>query len=153
LGIECARTVGDTYNFNLPADFLRWQPTIHLFGKTNYIPNDTANDRRELTNFYQLPTDFLNAKSLALYYVWGHSWEYDGPSNKWAEVEKFFKMVAKNQDICYTTQIELVDYINGYKNLKFSVDKTLVTNRSSINIFLKINGKVFTIEAGSTKQL
>ena len=153
LGIECARTVGDTYNFNLPADFLRWQPTIHLLGKTNYIPNDTANDRRELTNFYQLPTDFLNAKSLALYYVWGHSWEYDGPSNKWAEVEKFFKMVAKNQDICYTTQIELVDYINGYKNLKFSVDKTLVTNRSSINIFLKINGKVFTIEAGSTKQL
>ncbi|MEI7727446.1 MAG: polysaccharide deacetylase family protein, partial [Bacteroidota bacterium] len=141
LGIEYARTVGDTYNFSIPADFLKWQPTIHLFGKTHYIPNDTANDRRELGQFYQLTTDFLKANSLALFYVWGHSWEYEGPGNKWAEVEKFFKMVSKNPDIYYTTQIGLVDYINAFKNLKFSVDKTLVTNLSSINVFIKMKGK------------
>jgi len=153
LGIEYGRTVGDTYNFSIPTDFLAWQPSIHLFGKTNYIPNDTANDRRELAQFYQLTTDFLNSKSLALYYVWGHSWEYEGTGNKWAEVEKFFKMIAKNPDIYYTTQIGLVDYINAFKGLKFSVDKTMVTNLSSINVFIKMNGKVFTIEAGSTKRL
>jgi len=153
LGIEYARTVGDTYNFSMPVDLLKWQPTIHLFGKTNYIPNDTANDSRELAQFYQLATDFLKANSLALFYVWGHSWEYEGPGNKWAEVEKFFKMVSKNPDIYYTTQIGLVDYINAFKNLKFSVDKTMVSNLSSITVFVKINGKVYTIEAGSTKQL
>jgi len=153
LGIEYGRTVGDTYNFSIPTDFLAWQPSIHLFGKTNYIPNDTANDRRELAQFYQLTTDFLNSKSLALYYVWGHSWEYEGTGNKWAEVEKFFKMIAKNPDIYYTTQIGLVDYINAFKGLKFSVDKTMVTNLSSINVFIKMNGKAFTIEAGSTKRL
>ncbi len=153
LGIEYGRTVGDTYNFSIPTDFLTWQPSIHLFGKTNYIPNDTANDRRELAQFYQLTTDFLNSKSLALYYVWGHSWEYEGTGNKWAEVEKFFKMIAKNPDIYYTTQIGLVDYINAFKGLKFSVDKTMVTNLSSINVFIKMNGKAFTIEAGSTKRL
>jgi peptidoglycan/xylan/chitin deacetylase (PgdA/CDA1 family) len=144
LGIEYARTVGDTYNFGFPTDFLKWQPTIHMFGKTNYIPNETANDRRELAQFYQLTTDFLKANSLALFYVWGHSWEYEGPGNKWAEVEKFFKIVSKNPDICYTTQIGLVDYLNAFKNLKFSVDKSMVTNLSSINVFVKINGKVFT---------
>jgi len=153
LGIEYARTVGDTYNFSMPTEYLKWQPTIHLFGKTNYIPNDTANDRRELEHFYQLTNDFLNANSLALFYVWGHSWEYEGLGNKWAEVEKFFKMVSKNPDICYTTQIDLVDYINAFKNLKFSVDKTVVTNLSSIEVFIKIDGKVLTIEAGSTKRL
>jgi peptidoglycan/xylan/chitin deacetylase (PgdA/CDA1 family) len=153
LGIEYARTVGDTYNFSLPTDFLKWQPTIHLFGKTNYIPNDSINDKKELQTFYQLTNDFLKANSFALFYIWGHSWEYDGPGNKWAEVEKFFRMVSKNPDIYYTTQIELVDYINAFKNLKFSVDKSMVTNLSSINVFVKINGKVFTIEAGSTKQL
>jgi len=153
LGIEYARTVGDTYNFSMPVDFLKWQPTIHLFGKTNYIPNDTANDSRELAQFYQLTTDFLKANSLALFYVWGHSWEYEGPGNKWAEVENFFKMVSTNPEVCYTTQIGLVDYINAFKNLKFSVDKTMVTNLSSINVFVKMNGKVFTIEAGCTKQL
>ena len=153
LGIEYARTVGDTYNFSIPVDMLKWQPTIHLFGKTNYIPNDTANDRRELAQFYQLTTDFLKANSLALYYVWGHSWEYDGPGNKWAEVEKFFKMISNNPDICYTTQIALVDYINAFKNLKFSVDKTMVTNLGSIDVFVKMNGKVYTIEGGRTKML
>ncbi|MBK7095904.1 MAG: polysaccharide deacetylase family protein [Saprospiraceae bacterium] len=153
LGIEYARTVGDTYNFSLPADFLEWQPTIHLFGKTNYIPNDTLNDRRELDEFYRLTTDFLKANSLALFYVWGHSWEYEGPGNKWAEVENFFKMVSRNPDIFYTTQTGLLDYINAFKNLRFSVDKSMVTNLSSIDVFIKINNKVFTVEAGSTKQL
>ena len=153
LGIEYARTVGDTYNFGMPTDFLKWQPTIHLFGKTNYIPNDTANDSRELAQFYQLTADFLKANSLALFYVWGHSWEYEGPGNKWAEVEKFFKMVSRNPDTFYTTQIGLTDYINAYKNLKFSVDKSMVTNLSSIDVFVKINGKAFPIEAGKTKTL
>ncbi|MDO9256698.1 MAG: polysaccharide deacetylase family protein, partial [Bacteroidales bacterium] len=148
LGIEYARTVGDTYNFSMPVDFLKWQPTIHLFGKTNYIPNDTANDKRELGQFYRLTTDFLKANSLALFYVWGHSWEYEEPGNKWAEVEKFFKMVSQNPEIYYTMQIGLVDYLNAFKNLKFSVDKDMVTNLSSIDVFVKINGKVFTIEAG-----
>lgn len=153
LGIEYARTVGDTYNFGMPTDFLKWQPTIHLFGKTNYIPNDTANDSRELAQFYQLTTDFLKANSLALFYVWGHSWEYEGLGNKWAEVEKFFKMVSQNPDIFYTTQIGLVDYINAFNDLRFTVDKSMVTNLSSTDVYIKINGKVFTIEAVSTKQL
>ena len=153
LGIEYARTVGDTYNFNMPTDYLKWQPTIHLFGKTNYIPNDTENDKRELGQFYQLTSDFLKANSLALFYIWGHSWEYEGPGNKWAEVEKFFKMISQNPEIYYTTQIGLVDYINAFKNLKFSVDKNMVTNLSSIDVSVKIGNKVYTIEAGSTKQL
>lgn len=153
LGIEYARTVGDTYNFSMPDDMLKWQPTIHLFGKTNYIPNDTANDSKELAQFYRLTTDFLKVNSLALFYVWGHSWEYEGPGNKWAEVENFFKMVSKNPEICYTTQIGLTDYINAFKNLRFSVDKTMVTNLSSIDVYVKINGEVHAIEAGRTKIL
>ena len=153
LGIEYARTVDDTYNFSMPTEYLKWHPTIHLFGKTNYIPNDTENDKKELAQFYQLTTDFLKANSLALFYVWGHSWEYEGPGNKWAEVEKFFKMISQNPEIYYTTQIGLVDYSNAFKNLKFSVNKDMVTNVSSIDVFVKIGGKVYTIEAGSTKQL
>jgi len=88
-----------------------------------------------------------------LFYVWGHSWEYEGAGNKWAEVEKFFKMISKNPDIYYTTQIGLVDYINAFKNLKFSVDKSMVTNLSSINVFIKMKGKTLEIEAGRTKHI
>jgi hypothetical protein len=62
-------------------------------------------------------------------------------------------MVSKNPEIFYTTQIGLVDYINAFKNLKFSVDKSMVTNLSSIDVFVKMNGKLITIGAGCIKQL
>lgn len=153
LGIEYARTVDDTYNFGIPPDFLKWNPTIHQFGKAYFKSNDPENDKKELEGFYLVINNFLKTDSLALLDVWGHSWENDGAGDRWAEMEKFFKMVYKNPKIYYTSQIGLVDYINAFQNLKFSVDKSMVTNLSSMNVFIKTNGKVFNIEAGSTKCL
>ena len=149
IGIEYARTVADSYNFSIPKDFLRWEPSIHQFGKAYFIPNDSANDKKELAIFYKLVGDFLKSEALALFDVWGHSWENDGDGNRWVEMEKFFKLVAKRNDIHYTTQIDLVDYINAYKNLKFSVDKKIVKNLSSIDVYIKMDGKVYKIGAGS----
>jgi peptidoglycan-N-acetylglucosamine deacetylase len=153
LGIEYARTVGDTYNFSMPADFLKWQPTIHLFGKTNYIPNDSANDRREMLHFYKLINDYLSTNELALLDVWGHSWEMGNNQIKWNETEKFFAMVANNPAIHYTTQIELVDYIHAFHNLKFSVDKNIVFNPGFITVYFRKNGKVYSIPSGMTINL
>jgi hypothetical protein len=149
IGIEYARTVADSYNFSIPKDFLRWEPSIHQFGKAYFIPNDSANDKKELAIFYKLVGDFLKSDALALFDVWGHSWENDGDGNRWVEMENFFKQVSKRNDIHYTTQIDLVDYINAYKNLKFSVDKKIVKNLSSIDVYIKMDGKVYKIGAGS----
>jgi peptidoglycan-N-acetylglucosamine deacetylase len=150
LGIEYARTVKDTYSFGIPDEFLKWDPTIHQFGKAYFTPDNPESDKKELAGFYQVVSHFLKTDSLALLDVWGHSWENDGAGDRWTEMEKFFKMVSRNPDICYTTQIGLVDYINAFKNLKFSVDKSMVTNLSSINVFIKMNFKALKIEAGST---
>lgn len=148
LGIEYARTVGDTYNFSIPDDFLKWHPSIHLFGKTNYIPNDTANDRKELSGFYQLMNDFISTRELALLDVWGHSWEMGNNQSKWDETEKFFKMLANNPTIHYTTQINVVDYIKAFRNLRFSVEKSMVYNQSSSTIFFKLNNKIYSVLPG-----
>ena len=43
--------------------------------------------------------------------------------------------------------------IQAFKNLKFSVDKSFVTNLSSINVFIKMKGEAFNIEPGSTRLL
>lgn len=51
LGIEYARTVGDTYNFEIPKDFLRWQPTMHQFCKAYWEPNQPEKDKIELDLF------------------------------------------------------------------------------------------------------
>lgn len=148
LGIEYARTVGDTYNFSIPTDFLKWQPTIHLFGKTNYIPNDTANDRKEMVQFYQVINEFSSTKQLAVLDVWGHSWEMGNDQHKWDETEKLFNLLANKSTIYYTTQIDLVDYINAFHNLKFSVEKNMVYNQSSLTIYFKLNNKTYSVLPG-----
>jgi peptidoglycan/xylan/chitin deacetylase (PgdA/CDA1 family) len=150
LGIEYARTVGDTYNFSIPTDFLKWQPTIHLFGKTYYKPNDFENDKKELSFFYQVINEFNSSKQLSVLDVWGHSWEMGTNQSKWAETEKFFKMLANNAAIHYTTQIDLVDYIKAFRSLKFSVEKTMVYNPSSLTIFFKLNSTIYTVLPGKT---
>jgi hypothetical protein len=150
LGVEYARTVADTYNFSIPKNFLMWHPSIHQFGKAFFKPNDEANNKKELNIFYIFVSDFLKADSIVLLDVWGHSWENNGDGNRWVEMEKFFKLISRNNDIFYTTQIYLVDYINAYKNLKFSVDKTMIENHSAIDVYIKLESKSYKIPAGST---
>ena len=150
LGIEYARTVDDSYGFKIPENFLQWHPTVHQFAKAYWKPNDPENDKKELDRYYQLINDFINTKELALLDIWGHSWEMGNNQSHWDETEKFFKLLANNSAIHYTTQIDLVDYINAFRNLKFSVEKSMVTNPSALTIFFKKNGKTYSVLPGKT---
>jgi peptidoglycan/xylan/chitin deacetylase (PgdA/CDA1 family) len=153
LGIEYARTVGDSYTFEIPKDFLRWHPTIHQFAKAYWEPNQPEKDKKEMELFYKTIDDFLQTKELAILDIWGHSWEMGTEQNKWNETEKFFKLLANNSAVYYTKQIDLVDYINAYRNLKFSVNKDSVTNPSALTVYFKINDKTFSIPSGKTINL
>ena len=152
-GIEYARTVGDSYNFEIPKDYLRWHPTIHQFGKAYWETNQPEKDKKELAQFYKTIDDFMNTKELALLDIWGHSWEMGSDQKKWEEAEKFLKLLANKPTIYYTKQIDVVDYISAFKNLKFSVNKNIVFNPSTINVCFKINNTVYTVAAGTTKNL
>lgn len=153
LGIEYARTVGDSYNFEIPKDFLRWHPTIHQFAKAYWEPNQPEKDKKEMELFYKTIDDFLQTKEIAVLDIWGHSWEMGTDQNKWNETEKFFKLLANNSAVYYTKQIDLVYYINAYRNLKFSVNKDSVTNPSALTVCFKINDKTFSIPSGKTINL
>jgi len=153
LGIEYARTVDDTYNFKIPEKFLQWHPTIHQFAKAYFVEGKPDNDKKELERFYQVIDDFLTTKELALLDVWGHSWEMGSNTGKWDETEKFFKRVANNPAIHYTSHIDLVDYIKAFRNLKFSVEKNIVYNPGSMTVFFKIAGKSYSISPGKTESL
>ncbi len=152
LGIEYARTVNDTNNYKIPGDFLRWDPTIHQFGKTQWNKIDAEIDKSELEHYYRVIDGFLKADSPVLLDIWGHSWEL-GDAGKWAEIERTFKLLAHRPDTCYTTQIALVDYINAYKGLKFSVEKNIVLNQSSLDVFIKIGDKAYKVPAGASLSL
>ncbi len=150
LGIEYARTVDDSYGFKIPENFLQWHPTVHQFAKAYWKPNDPENDKKELDRYYQLINDFINTKDLVLLDIWGHSWEMGNNQNHWDETEKFFKLLANNSAIHYTTQIDLVDYINAFRNLKFSVEKNMVNNPSALTVFFKKGGKTYSVLPGKT---
>jgi peptidoglycan-N-acetylglucosamine deacetylase len=150
LGIEYARTVDDTYNYKIPLNFLKWHPTIHQFAKAYWEPNNPENDKKELAIFYKIINDFNATKELAILDVWGHSWEMGSDKMKWEETEKFFQLISNNSSIHYTKQIDLVDYINAFNNLKFSVEKNLVLNLSSISLFFKYNGKTYNVLPGKS---
>mgnify|MGYP006192412561 CR=1 FL=1 len=153
LGIEYARTVSDTYQFNIPSDFLRWHPTIHQFAKAYWEPNQPEKDAQELIQFYKVIDDFLQTKELAILDIWGHSWEMGADKKKWDETDKFFTLLSNNKYVHYSTQIDLVDYINAYRNLKFTVAKNYVTNSAAFSIFIKINTQIFELKAGTTTKL
>ena len=61
-----------------------------------------------------------------------------------------FKLLANNSAIHYTTQIDLVDYINAFRNLKFSVEKNMVNNPSALTVFFKKGGKIYSVLPGKT---
>ena len=82
--------------------------------------------------------------------VWGHSYEIGNDENKWNETEKFFKMISNNPSIYYAKQIDVVDYINAFNNLKFSVNKNIVMNPSSLTVFFKKDGKTYSVLPGKT---
>jgi peptidoglycan/xylan/chitin deacetylase (PgdA/CDA1 family) len=153
LGIEYARTVNDSYNFEIPKDFLKWHPTIHQFAKAYWEPNQPEIDKIEMGKFYTIIESFLESKELCVLDIWGHSWEMGNDVKKWEETEKFFQLLANHDNVYYTTQIKLVDYINAFRSLKFSVNKELVTNPSSQTVFIKINNQTISIPSGATVTL
>ena len=91
-------------------------------------------------------------RKLWLFYVWGHSYEFDDNDN-WDIIENFCKAASNLTDVWYATNIEIVDYLNAANSLKFSSKGTSVYNPSGIDVFMNINGEVVEIKKGNTIQL
>ena len=121
--------------------------------KLFWEPNNPENDKKELARFYQLIQEFINSKNLALFDLWGHSWEMSNDKAKWEETEKAFQLLANHSDILYTTQIDLVDYLKAFHLLQFSVDKNMVYNPSALTVYFKKSGKQYSVMSRKTIHL
>lgn len=152
-GMEYARIVEETRNFGLPNDFMRWQPSIHHFGRAYYDAKNSENDQKELAIFNKLTEDFLRADTLALYTVWGHSWEMGDSDAKWNDLEACFKQIATNKAVIALTMIEVVDYLKAYKQLKVSATDNSVFNPSPTTLFVSIAGKTYKIRPRKSLKL
>lgn len=105
LGIRYARTTNDTHSFALPADFLEWHPTCH-----DHDPQ-----------IWELTDRFLNDNNdeLKLFYIWGHSFEFDkNDSNRWEDMNRLCKELSGNEDIWYAANREICDYVTATRSIK-----------------------------------
>ena len=92
-GLHYARTVHSTNAFDLPEDLLQLPATCH----------HRAENLMDLAKqFVELQTD-----TPKLFYVWGHSYEFDFDDN-WDRIEEFFKYISGREDIFYGTNHEVL---------------------------------------------
>jgi len=140
-GYEYARVVETTGKFDIPSDFMEWRATAHHA------------DARLM----ELAEEFINDegffKRTKLFYLWGHSYEFDFEDN-WNVIEGFLDYVTQHRNkIWFATNVEICDYINAYRNLKYSVDGKMILNKSACTIWIDIYNQVYEIGAGETLNL
>ena len=80
-------------------------------------------------------------------YVWGHAKEFEVDGN-WDLIEEFCKMMSGREDIWYATNIEIVDYWNAVKQLRFSADCSMVYNPTAMKLWFAYDGEGVSIEPG-----
>lgn len=133
-GIICSRTTESTGGFGIPQDFLRWNPTCHH------------------TNVLQILPHFLNypySSGMPLFFVWGHSYEFDN-NNNWKIMEEFAQRVSGKEDVWYATNIEICCYIKAIHNLVTSADGKTFTNYSSTTVWFRYSDKLYPITPEET---
>ena len=137
-GIAYARTTVATEKFSLPTDWLRLPATCH-----HNNPRLMELARR----FLELD---LRSRPCALFYLWGHTYEFDHNDN-WNVIEEFCEYLGGHEDeIWYATSIEIYEYIEDFKRLVTSVDNTIVKNPTARTLWFRRGGEVCSIAPGQT---
>lgn len=144
LDIAYARTIGGDNNlFMLPEDFHAWTPTCHH-------DNPQVMERIEEFLNLDISTKAYHARRVSrLIYIWGHSYEFDRNDN-WEHIEKICKMLSNKEDIWYATNIEIYDYVQAYKSLRYSANGRMIYNPTLYTIWLDVDGKLYCVSSGET---
>ncbi|MBE5804819.1 MAG: polysaccharide deacetylase [Clostridiales bacterium] len=135
-GIRYARTVHSTHDFSMPQDWLRLGATCH-----HSDPQLMALADRFLAD----PASFCPR----LFYLWGHSYEFEADNN-WNVIEEFAEKMGGREDIWYATNIEICNYHLAYQKLEFSADGKTVFNPTATELWFNHRGTAYSIKPGET---
>ncbi len=139
LGIDYCRTTRSHGEFKLPTNFHEWSPTCHH-----------RDDLMARTETFAA----LNRAQLDLFYVWGHSYEFDQnlPQNSWSLIESFLaRMSELRESVWFATNLEIHDYLLALKRVRTSLDGRIVENQSHLAISLSFAGHKITLAPGERR--
>lgn len=144
LDIVYSRTArGDNNSFALPTDWLAWVPTAH---------HNHPEIFDWIDQFVKLDLSMKASASRRggkLFYVWGHSYEFDNDQN-WDRLETICQKFSVCDDIWYATNMEIYEYVTAYHSLVFSANRKRVYNPTLLKIWFDVDGVCYVIEPGQT---
>lgn len=139
LGMVYSRTTRSTNGFGIPEDFMQWHPTCHhkgdILNKLEYFKNPPR-----------------RVPCLMLFYVWGHSYEFNNDNN-WELIEEFCEKASGLDDVYYATNIEIYEYISALRRLVFGIDCRTVYNPSALTLWFTVDGRAVSVKPGETLKL
>lgn len=138
-GIVYARTVLYRENFALPEDWLRWEATC----------KHTSPQLMELAERF---VEKQPPSAPWLFYLWGHSYEFDWDDN-WNVIESFAEYMGNRNDIWYAANLEIYEYVEAYKRLVFSLDGNCVYNPTLFDLYFEKEKVMYCVHPGEHKVL
>lgn len=142
LGIVYSRTLaGDNNSFRLPTDWYAWMPTAH---------HNNPNLLKWADEFCAIKDEgYSAAREPRLFYLWGHSFEFDR-NNNWDVIENFLAKISDREDTWYATNIEIYEYVTAYNSLISSADGCTLYNPTLKTIWFWADEKTYAIQSGET---
>lgn len=138
-GIRYARTVVSTHSFALPKDWLRLEATCH---------HDDPALMSLADRFLTEPVKYASR----MFYLWGHAYEFEQHDN-WQVIRAFADRMAGRPDVWYATNIEICDYVEGWKRIIASADGRVLHNPTATTYYFEYEQKVYVIHSGETLHL
>ena len=138
-GVLYSRTTVSSQKFDLPTDWLRMPATCH-------------HRNPELMDLADL---FLKKEikwHSQLFYLWGHSYEFERDGN-WEVIEDFAKKMGGRNNVWYATNKEIYQYVESGRALKFSADMRTVYNPTAMDVWFEMDNTLYRVAAGETLRL
>ena len=136
-GIVYCRTTVSTEKFSMPKNWLELPATCH-HGNPRLM---------ELADKFFV---FDKPRAPQLFFVWGHTYEFDDDNN-WDVIEKFAEKMGGHGDlIWYATNGEIYDYTEAYNRLVWSVDLSRVYNPTFTELWFLYGSTSYRIMPGET---
>lgn len=140
-GVVYSRTTKSTEAFDLPDEWLTLHPTCH---------HNNPRLFELVEEFFAPPKmNYFWAKKPRLFYLWGHSYEFQYNDN-WDVIEKFGEIMASRDDVWHATNMEIYKYVEAFGRLVFSYDLKMIENPTSTDLYINVLGKEVLIKAGET---
>ncbi len=98
------------------------------------------------------PAAYRASRHPRLFYVWGHSYEFERKGN-WDHIEAICEKLANNSDIWYATNIEIYEYVEAYGRLVYSADGRTVYNPTLYTLWFDVDGVTYSIAPGQTLKI